>query len=314
MADDAHGTGSAGSAARHGPARPVDRVIGGYLIISAAALLFPHRPAAWPLLLIAHLALATFLLAGGTEGIRRPGRRPTQDGEPARDRGLSRAVAAVGDWYPLLLLPLLYWELPILAHSLWDGRFFDPVVLGWEESLFGGQPSATLARHWHSRIVSEILHGAYLGYYPALYLLPLALYARGAKAAFRATVFALMLGFAAHYLVFIVFPVQGPRYLFPGPDGALAQGALYRLTRSILESGSSQGAAFPSSHAAMALVQTVSAFRFLPAATLPLALVTAGISVGAVYGGFHYGVDIGVGLLTGSIVALLAPSARRALC
>lgn len=279
--------------------RPIDRLLGGYLLVTAAVVFFPRRPDTWPLLLAAHVALGALLLAGG----------------PSRLRGRAdgRILRALADWYPLLLMPLLYWELPQLIGSVWGDRFFDPVVLGWEERLFGHQPSTSMARRWDSLALSELLHLAYISYYPVIYVLPAVLYLRGRRDAFLDTVFTLMLGFTVCYALFIVFPVQGPRYLFPAPGGEPARGLLYRLTHAILESGSSQGAAFPSSHAGVAAIQTINAVRHAPAAVPVLAAATLGICIGAVYGGFHYGVDMIAGVALGAALGLLAPVVRRSL-
>ncbi len=289
--------------------RPVDRLLGAYLLLAALALAFPHRPEGWPALLAVHVGLGAFLLAGGPRRLQRfqlqpPGRLPA---------GVGRVIRAVVEWYPLLLMPFLYWELPRLGGALWDGHYFDGVVQGWEQGVFGHQPSMTLAARWPSLALSEILHGAYLAYYPVIYGVPAVLYFQGRLDAFRDTLFALMLSFVLAYLVFIVFPVQGPRYLFPSPGGALADGQLYRLTHAILEGGSSQGAAFPSSHAAVAVVQVVNARRHLRRATPFLVLITAGICVGAVFGGFHYGVDMVAGVALGLLAAGVAPALRRRL-
>lgn len=248
---------------------------------------------------MAHVGVGSLLLFGAPSRLR------------AAARG--RVFRVLRDWYPLLLMPALYWELPMLNGSVWDGHFFDGVVQSWEAALFGGQPSATLAARWSWLPLSELLHMAYLAYYPVIYVFPAVLYARGAREPFHATVFALMLGFTASYVIFTAFPVQGPRYLFPSPAGDLSGGWFYRLTHAVLESGSSQGAAFPSSHAAVALIQTVSAMRYLPRAAPLLALITAGIAIGAVYGGFHYGIDMLAGLLLGLVVAWLSPIVRRSL-
>lgn len=281
------------------PARPVDRLLGGYLLLTAPVLLFPHRPDVWPVLFLAHLGVGALLIVGAAAPLRAPGQ--------------GRFVRVLGDWYPLLLMPALYLELPMLNGSLWGGHFFDDVIQNWEARLFGGQPSATLAMRWSWPPLSELLHLAYLAYYPLIYVFPSILYARREWEPFRATVFALMLGFTVSYVIFTAFPVQGPRYLFPSPGGDLAGGWFYRLTHTVLETGSSQGAAFPSSHAAIAVIQTVSAMRYLPRAAPLLGLITAGIAVGAVYGGFHYGIDMLAGLLLGAVVAGLSPFVRKSL-
>ena len=299
-------------------ARPVDRIVAGYLVLSAVALAFPHRPGAWPLLVLLHLLAAAVLLAGVPDRYRwrpdEPGVRPSDSAAtpgPARRR--QQAAAIVADWYPLALVPLIYLEIQLLNTAVWDGHYFDGVIMGWEETLFGGQPSVTLAMQWDSLLLSELLHLAYLSFYFVVYLFPLWLYLAGRRQQFRKTVFALMLAFVAHYLVFVFFPVQGPRYLFPGPGGTQTDGFFYGLARSVLESGSSQGAAFPSSHVALAAVQTGNALRFAPRVAPLLAVFTLGIALGAVYGGFHYGIDATIGLLVGVGLALLAPPTWRAL-
>lgn len=318
-----------------GIARPVDRIVGGYLLLSAVALAFPHRPTGWPALVLLHLGVAAVLLAGlpdrfrtgstGTwsipgTGAGRADRTAGGAADAGRAGGQRRGddrphpvVAWLADWYPLIMIPVVYLELQVLNRAVWGGRYFDATIMGWEEALFGGQPSVTWAAQWDSLLGSEILHLAYLSYYFVVYLFPLWLYLAGRRDAFHRTVFAIMLGFAFHYMFFVYFPVQGPRYLFPGPGGSQTEGVLYGLTRTLLEGGSSQGAAFPSSHVGLAAVQTVSAARYAPKVAPLLGVLTVGIGMGAVYGGFHYAVDASVGLIAGVLLGLLAPVVWKAL-
>src|SRR5690606_19851180 len=109
------------------------------------------------------------------------------------------------------------------------------------------------------------------------------------------------------YLFFIYFPVQGPRYLFPPPGGGLEVGPAYRLAHRVLEAGSSQGAAFPSSHVAVATAQTALVARLLPRLLPAVALLSAGLAAGAVYGGFHYATDVVAGLALAVVLVLAAP-------
>lgn len=267
-------------------------MVAGYAVLAGVALAFPHRPATWPILAAAHLAL--FGLAIQVARIR-----------PWLDRpGTRRRIRVLADWYPLLVIPLLYSELDALNTAVWGGRYFDYLILAAEERLFGGQPSATLARSAPWLPLSEALHAAYLSYYPIIYLPPLVLYLRGDREAYRAMLLPLITAFLLHYLVFVYFPVQGPRYIFPAPGGSIAGGPMYGLAHSILDAGSSRGAAFPSSHIAIAAVQTVAAFRFLPRAAPFILVATVGIGVGAVYGGFHYATDMIAGALAGLAVAI----------
>ena len=278
----------------------MDLAVAAYAVLAGIALAFPHRPEGWPVTATALLALLAAAL------LFHRARR-----DPGRWLG-TRVRRVVSDWYPLLVIPMLYSQLDTLNTAVWDGRFFDAAILGIEERLFGGQPSATMAAAAPWLALSEPLHAAYLSYYPIIYLPPLALYLRGDRDAYTATLLPLALGFLLHYLVFIYFPVQGPRYLFPAPGGAIADGFMYQLAHDVLEAGSSRGAAFPSSHMAIAVIQTVAAFRFLPRAAPVVLLATVGLGVGAVYGGFHYATDMIAGALTGLAIALpFAVRARR---
>lgn len=259
----------------------------GYAVVASVALCFPGRPDLWPLLLLGHAALIALALSAP---------------RIARGDGWRRVVA---DWYPLLVVPLLYSELDFLNGAVWPNRFFDGVILAIEERIFGFQPSTTLARSAPWPILSEALLASYISYYPMIYLPPLALYLRGRREDYRTMLLPLVTAFLTHYVVFIFFPVQGPRYLFPSPGGAIAEWPFYNLAHRILESGSARGAAFPSSHMAIAVVQTVSAFRFLPRVAPVILLATIGLGVGAVYGGFHYATDMIAGAITGLAVAMV---------
>jgi membrane-associated phospholipid phosphatase len=308
-------------------------VLGGYFVLSTLAYAFPHRPALWPLLAAAHLAFGGALLTGHWQTLRRwargapgpPARREPEEAaaagpgrhRPGRHRRgphrrgpLRRAVAVVADWYPLILLPFLYWELPLLNQSIWGGHYFDAMVQRWEAAVFGTQVALTFPRRFTSLLISEPLHFAYLSYYLILYVFPAVVYARRGRDAFLDTLFGMMLGFAIYYTVFILFPVKGPYFLFPPPGEPQSAGPMYQTVQFILGSGASAGTAFPSSHTALAAIQTTNARRHLPAAVPLLALGTLGIAFGAVYSGIHYAVDTAAGLATGLVVGLLVPRVR----
>lgn len=279
------------------PGEPVDWLFALYALLSGFALLFPGRPDGWLVLVVLH-ALAAFIGFGAAPAVRSwnriAGRWP-------------RAARVVADWYPLVLVPALYTELAVLNRSVHAGRYFDSTILRWEEAVFGGQPSRTWAAEAPSLALSEVLHAAYLSYYILIYVPPLILYVRGRRSDFRLCVFVLMLTFFAHYLFFIYLPVQGPRYLFPAPDGIVATGFFYALAHRVLEVGSSQGAAFPSSHVGVAVTQTLLIGRVMRALVVPAALLTVGLALGAIYGGFHYATDAVLGAGLGVLAVLVGP-------
>ena len=109
--------------------------------------------------------------------------------------------------------------------------------------------------------------------------------------------------FVICYLAFIFFPVAGPYYQFPKPDRWFIDNLPARLTYEALETGSSYGAAFPSSHVAAALAATLAAARSSRRLGLLLLVPTMLMAIAVVYCQMHYGVDALAGLLVGVAVA-----------
>ncbi len=223
-------------------------------------------------------------------------------------RTRSRAVA-IGDWLPLALVPLLYAELPYLMGT--DVVYRDGAVQEWEAALFGSQPASTLAASLPFRALSELLHLGYLSYYAIIYVPPLVLYLAGRRAAFGRAVLASMSTYAVCFLTFAIFPVEGPRYVWPAP-AAIPDGPVRALALAILERGSSRGTAFPSSHVAIAVAQTVVTFRHDRGLGLIVGIASLLLMVGAVYGGFHYAVDIVVGAAVGFAIGATVTTRFRA--
>ena len=275
----------------------MNRLLALYLVLAGVALAGPHRPATWPLLALAHIALALLVLRQA-HGAERP------------RSGASAWLIAL---YPLLAMPLLYAELPLLNQAVHGGHYFDEIIIGWERALFGFEPARELARMWDSAWVSELLHAAYVSYYLIIYAPPLLIGWKRGNQSLRDAVFTLALVFFAHYLFFVYFPVEGPRYRYDPPVPADARGPVLHLTHVLLEAGSSRGAAFPSSHVGVAVAATIVTWRHLRPLAPLVAVLTVGLALGAVYGGFHYGIDALAGGALGALLAVSAPRLRTLL-
>lgn len=202
-------------------------------------------------------------------------------------------------WAPLIALLFLYTELPMLIRAAGHGQFFDMTVMSWETRVFNGQPAFQWAMATPSRLLSEMLHAAYLSYYLIIFSVPAALWFAGRRDEFSEAVFVLMLTFVACFVCFIAFPVEGPRYL---REGAAPEGPFRQITLWLLESRSSRGTAFPSSHVAVSTVQSLLACWYFGRRGAAVAVVALGLALGAVYGGFHYAVDVIAGALLGILL------------
>jgi len=270
------------STARSSPLRTVDLLLLAYLALVSvvAAFRVSSRPGCW-WLLVAHALFVVLLYL-----VTRPGLGP-----------VGRTIREI---YPLFLLPGLYSELDVLNSG--PIRVYDDLVRHWELLLFGGQISREWWQAAPSRFWSTVLHGAYLSYYlivsaPALYFAW-----RGDLAAVRRFVLVVIATFVLCYLVFIFFPVAGPYYQFPRPAAWLVDNLPARLAYEALSTGSSYGAAFPSSHVAAALAATLAAARASRRLGLILLVPTLLLTVGVVYCQMHYGVDAVAGLAVGGLV------------
>jgi len=237
------------------------------------------------------LAIALLALAAWRTRVR--------DAETSGTQALTNAFA---DWLPLIIVSFLYAELPWLMTAYRGGQavvYHDAWVQAAEWKIFRTQPSHTLAGALPFSWLSEGVHLGYVSYYGIIYGPPLVLYLRRHREAFAMSAGALMLAFTSCFLVFAFFPVEGPRYAWAPPPG-IPEGVVRRATLWVLREGSSRGAAFPSSHAAVSVAQTVSLWL---AGERRIAVVvgtfTVLLVVGAVYGGFHYAVDMAVGVVVG---------------
>lgn len=217
--------------------------------------------------------------------------------------GLGPVGRTIREIYPLLLLPALYSELDILNVA--SVPVHDALVQRWELLLFGGQVSREWWQAAPSRFWSTVFHAAYLSYYliisaPALYFAW-----RGDLQAVRRFVLVVIATFVICYLIFIFFPVAGPYYEFRRPAPWFTDNLPARLTYEALASGSSYGAAFPSSHVAAALAATLAAARSSRRLGLLLVIPTLLLTIGVVYCQMHYGVDALSGLAVGALVTWL---------
>jgi membrane-associated phospholipid phosphatase len=207
------------------------------------------------------------------------------------------------DIYPLIMLLPFYGAIGILTEPLGWERVLanDRVVQRWEEVLFGGQPSYQWIRSSPSVFWSGVLHLAYFSYYFIVLLGPLVLLSRGRRSQAHDFIFRCMLAFVMCYAVFILFPVAGPYYAFPSPEGPVIEVWSAKLVYRLLESGSSFGAAFPSSHVAATVAVTLGVWHYQRNLSLGFAPLAILLTIGTVYCQMHYAVDAIAGMLFGVV-------------
>lgn len=211
--------------------------------------------------------------------------------------GAGRFIAA---FYPLLAVLGLYSAIGLVNGAAMTSH--DAAVQRWEAALFGGQPSRDWIRAWPHPALSWTLHVAYLSYYMTLAAAPLGLWLSGRRESARHVAFLMMLTFYLCYAAFLLFPVTGPRYVFPPADNAATAVLPARLTQRLLDGNAAWGTAFPSSHVAVSLVGAAAAGREWAALGTFLLVPAMLLTLGTVYGQFHYASDAIAGSVLAGIV------------
>jgi membrane-associated phospholipid phosphatase len=225
-------------------------------------------------------------------------------------------------FYPVLLYAAFYRESGMLSQMFVSG-YLDPVVIRWEQALFGFQPSMEfmVALPWLP--LSELFYTSYFSYYVMIGGVGLTLFLRRREAFFH-YVSVLSFVFYVCYLIYIFLPVIGPRlfsrnlggYSLPPdiqalvPAGYLAfppqitHGPFFRIMALIYEVFEAPGAALPSSHVAASICTVWFSYRYrLRIRHVHLATVVL-LCLSTIYCRYHYVIDVLAGLLT---IALLLP-------
>lgn len=262
---------------------PIDWACAAYVGAASIALARDARGggvAGWGWLVLAHVLMAGLVCLA-----------------PRARRGTARFW---GEWYPMFLLPGLYGEVGILTvHA---GLHNDALIQRLEVLAFGSEVSYRWIREMPVAWFSWLVHWCYLSFYAMLFASPAGLWVVGKRIAARQTIFAITVTFFICYVIFLFFPVAGPRYAFPLAHNAATEVTPARLAQWLLDHGDSWGAAFPSSHVAASVVATGMAWRHWRKLGLVLAPFTTGLILAVVYGQFHYALDALSGLMLAGVM------------
>lgn len=285
--------------------RFVDYATQGYNALVGLLILFFHNETvpAWRLLLTGH-AVGCVSIHGLILWHAR--------GRPGRGLDFLR------HFYPVLLYTAFFRETGAV-NRIFFTEYLDPIVIQWEQSLFGSQPAVWFMEKLPYLWISEIFYASYFSYYAMITGVGIALYTRDRRQFFHYVSVVSFL-FYVCYLVYDVVPVIGPRVFFGEIEGyqlpeavrqfaitntypaAVQSGVFYHLMAWIYRVFESPGAALPSSHVAVAICTVYFSFRYLPRIRhlhLVIAILLCGSTV---YCRYHYVVDVFVGILTAGLV------------
>jgi membrane-associated phospholipid phosphatase len=220
-----------------------------------------------------------------------------------RSRPSAGISGVIRDWHPLILFPLLYKEVEMLAPVVGDWRL-TAAIPAWESALFAGQPSLYLSERLAFVPLSELLHFCYLSYVIVIPSLAAYWYVSGQREAFGELLLTLSTVLLGSYLFFILFPVDSPYYLSRRLGPPLSGHFFFDLVQQMSARGGARGGAFPSAHVSGAVVVSLVAWRHQRWLAYLLVPITGSVMIATVYGRFHYVLDTLAGAVLAVVVML----------
>jgi membrane-associated phospholipid phosphatase len=204
----------------------------------------------------------------------------------------------VGVTLPLLVFYIFYLETQ-LALSGPAVRWRDAVVAGAELPRWSAM-TATAG----SAVLGESLAFAYMAYVPMLVAVAVTLLAvpgTGPLAPAESFVRRVCLAWAVCFVIFVLVPVLGPRFLFPELQATrLGAGPFSALARINQSRGMLHGGSFPSAHMAATTVAVWSIWRRRHPLRWAVAPLSVALAVACVYLTYHYVVDVLAGIVVGA--------------
>lgn len=255
----------------------------GYLVLSAVVVLVRHAAIqSWAEIISLHLAFAGGILL--VASMRR---------FSARLRAVCQPIRG---WYLLALYPFLFKELTDLAPALFP-FYLEPFLLQSERFFLQHLP-VLFGTAGSPPILTEVMAFAYWSYYAIIFAVGVYLYKAWGDEAFDRYMFRICATFLICYLLFILMPARGPHHAMRGVDPwALHGGVFYTLISFMQSKGSTVGAAFPSSHVAVAWIAAFSlraVHRFAYYLMLPLLIL---LSLSVFFLRYHYFLDAIFGII-----------------
>ena len=199
----------------------------------------------------------------------------------------------------------------LVAGQLGHRVYFDPILMAWDQWLFGFQPSVRFAAAWGTAWIGELMHFAYFSFYLFIPLLGFTLLFQRRRQAFDDFVFRATFTMLLCCAIFIPFPIAGPRH-YLAPDALRLNGGYVFawIVRLLFDYCDVPTGGFPSSHVAVAASALISAFVYEKRVFLILAALFVGLCLATIYVAGHYVVDTLGGLLVAPLSYALAGPVR----
>lgn len=223
----------------------------------------------------------------------------------ARETGLPPVLGALANFYPALLLPLVFNALGPLIEALRGGPR-DDLLIAADRALFGVDVTV-----WAERLVTPLANDVFAVAYTTYYLLALTLAVllwvfRREDA--RRFFFTIVIAYYVSYMGYFFIPGLGPRATLADrqtvsvhdtPVSKAIDDTLNRLEQTKYD-------VFPSGHTMIATVVLIVSWQRLRRAFWFLLPFATGLILSTVYCRYHYAIDVIAGIVFAAITVPLS--------
>jgi membrane-associated phospholipid phosphatase len=223
----------------------------------------------------------------------------------AREERLPGVLQVVANFYPAVLLPLVFNALGPLIEALRGGPR-DDLLIAADRAMFGVDVTV-----WAERFVTPLANDVFAVAYTTYYLLGLTLAAllwafRREDA--RRYFFTIVLAYYVSYTGYFFIPGLGPRAtlaerqtvsVHTTPISTAIDDTLNRLEQTKYD-------AFPSGHTMIAMVVLIVAWKRLRTAFWFLLPLATGLIISTIYCRYHYAIDVIAGIVLAAVTVPLS--------
>lgn len=230
----------------------------------------------------------------------------------AESRASREFFSIARDWAPLALTLVAYREMDWFTPLAWD-HHLEFRWIEWDRSLldtWGMQPAIESL----GALLPSYLEFCYLLVYAVGPFTVAVLYLERRRDRVNQVLFLYLLGTLLAYALFPYFPSQPPRTLFAGSDLPNVTTALRRFNLWIVNGYGIHSSVFPSAHVSSAFSAGWALLLYLPDRKrygVGMLIYAMSVAVGAVYGRYHYGVDVLAGFGVSVVAAGIVLAANK---
>ena len=215
------------------------------------------------------------------------------------DESDGRISAGFRLMYAAILFGVFYRATGGMMFLILD-KFFDYQLVAFETALYGIEPTLYIDQNLLNPILNEIFSFTYFCYYLMIPVFLIGTFVKKDYDVIKRYLTAAIITYAVSFILFFLYPIEGPRWHFAGEYINSIDGYFFRnMVEFVIANGAVRGGCMPSSHIAIALIIMLFCFKHYRVWGWILLPIIIGLAIGTFWGRFHYVSDVYVGIAIG---------------